>query len=413
MNAQHHHAGRSKEDPRRGGPSIYTLVFMAGSSHDKHGMPLLPKKTSLVTETAETLKQWITDGELGGKLPGELRLKARLGIGRDTLRLALKQLEAEHWISATTGRGRQRQVEQSIHPHRRRIPRRTLPVTFLSPFPVVDRIILLELEDLQMHLAEQGREMRFVSSPYLHLERPSQHLQRLVAENPSAVWMLHFVNKTTQHWFEQQGLPTLLYGTPHPGVTLPFVVNDWESAAFHSGLQLIRENHRIIAQLAFEHPIPGALAIERGLRRALDTVKGPKQLIVFRDGDSPEAVVRSLEMALRLEARPTALVLCSSSQLLTCYSWMVSKRIAVPADFSLVCVPSDSWFQDLNPPVCHYENNPKIISRLVRQKVMELLETGRVVRGSNRVPMEYRPGKTIGPAPPASARNPRTNLPKA
>jgi DNA-binding LacI/PurR family transcriptional regulator len=371
-------------------------------------MPLLPKRTSLVTETAETIKQWITDGDLNGKLPGELRLKARLGVGRDTLRLALKRLEEDHWISATTGRGRKRSVEIRHPPQHRSVAGPALPVTYLSPFPLVDRIVLLELEDLRMHLAEQGRDLRFICSQHLHLQRPGPHLKRLVEENPSVVWMLHFVNEPTQRWFEQQGLPAFIYGTPFPGVSLPFVVNDWESAAFHAGLQLTRQGHRIIAQFMFEQAIAGALAIERGLRRALAALNTPSQLLILKNDHTPGGVVRSLEMAFRLETRPTALVLCASSQLLTCYSWMVSKGIIVPADISLVCIPSDSWFLDLNPPVCHYENNPKSFARHVRQKVMELVETGRVARGSNRMRLEYKAGATIGPPPrePGQADSP-------
>lgn len=57
-------------------------------------MHWLPKRTSLAAETAVTLKKWIAEGELSGLLPGELRLKSRLGVGRDTLRLALKSLRS-------------------------------------------------------------------------------------------------------------------------------------------------------------------------------------------------------------------------------------------------------------------------------------------------------------------------------
>ena len=361
-------------------------------------MALLPKRTSLVSATAETLRRWIAEGELAGLLPGELRLKARLSVGRDTLRLALKQLQEQHWISAT-GQGRQRRVEQEHLPRRHRAWGRHLPVTFLSPFPLVDRIMLLELEDLQRHLAEQGRELRFVPSHFLHLQRPEAHLKRLVAENPSAAWMLHFVSEPTQRWFDQQELPAFIYGMPFPGVKLPFVVNDWESAAFHAGIQLARQGHRVIAQMGFEPIMPGILAIERGLRRALATLDAPSQLLMFKDDHTPQTVARLLETAFGLEVRPTALVFCGSSQLLTCYSWMTSKGVAVPADVSLVCIPSDSWFQDLCPPVCHYENNPKTFARYVRLKVMELVETGRTARGSIHVRLEYKAGATIGPAP--------------
>jgi len=363
-------------------------------------MHRLPKRTSLVAETASTLKQWIADKELSDTLPGELRLKSLLGVGRNTLRLALKMLEDEHWIS-TPGQGRQRCVQKRRLPPRYAASERRLPVTFLSPFPTVDRIILLEMEDLQMHLADQGRELRFIAPNIFHLKRPERHLARLVKENPSAAWVLHFVTEAIQRWFEQQGIPAFLYGTPYEGVNLPYVVNDWESAAFHAGLQLVRKGHRMIGLLGLASPVPGVLALERGLRRALATAKPEVRLLVLSENSSPPTVARSLETAFRLEKRPTALVFCSSSHLLTCLSWLISKGIAVPAEVSLVCVPSDSWLQELHPPVCHYENNPHYFAHHVRKRVMELVETGRVIGPSIQMRLEYVPGATIGPAPRA------------
>ena len=361
-------------------------------------MHRLPRRTSLVSETASTLKQWIAENELSELLPGELRLKSLLGVGRNTLRLALKSLEAEQWISSP-GQGRQRSVLKRQLRSSNGDAARRLPVTFLSPFPTVDRILLLEMEDLQMHLANQGRELRFIAPNIFHLHKPDRHLARLVKENPSSAWMLHFVTEPVQRWFDQRGVPAFIYGSPYPGVELPYVVNDWESAAFHAGLQLIRNRHRIVALLGFPTPIPGALALERGVRRALATGRPPAQLVVLKENTSPASVAKSLETAFHLEKRPTALVFSSSSHLLTCLSWLTSKGIAVPRDVSLVCVPSDSWFQELHPPVCHYENNPHTFAHHVRKRVMELVETGRVTGPSLQMRMEYVAGASIGPAP--------------
>ena len=120
---------------------------------------------------------------------------------------------------------------------------------------------------------------------------------------------------------------------------------------------------------------------------------------MFRDNHTPESVVRSLEAAFEARPRPTALVFSGSSQLLTSLSWMVSRRIGVPADVSLICIPSDTWFHDLNPPICHYENNAAKFSHYIRSRVMELVETGRVAHKSIRVPLEFKPGASIGPVP--------------
>src|SRR5256885_17034307 len=101
-------------------------------------MEHLPKRTSLVHETAATLKEWISTGMLSEVLPGELQLKARLGVGRDTLRLALKLLTEEGWVEAAA-KGQQRRVHAQYLGASKNAARDNLPVTFPSPHRDQDR----------------------------------------------------------------------------------------------------------------------------------------------------------------------------------------------------------------------------------------------------------------------------------
>src|SRR5262249_33458307 len=156
-----------------------------------------------------------------------------------------------------------------------------------------------------------------------------------------------------------------IYGTPAREIRLPFVVNDWESAAFHAGVQLIREGHSVIGMLQFEEPMPGSLLVARGLERALATAKPRGVLMAFPDDATPKGIAHSLEAAFAASPRPTSLVFNASNQVLTCLSWMVSRGLAAPRDVSLVSIPSDSWYHDLYPPLCYYQNNSNLFSHLV------------------------------------------------
>jgi len=356
----------------------------------------LPRRVSLVAETAATLKEWIAGGVLGETLPGELQLKSRLRVGRDTVRRSLKILEHEGWITAGQQGQQRRALRRSDAPARPAADEK-LPVTFLSPRAIVDRIILLEMDDVRKRLAEQGRELRYLAPNIFRLRRPERHLSRIVHDNPSAAWILYFVGERVQKWFEDQGIPAFIYGTPSAKSRLPYVVNDWESAAFHAGVQLARQGHTVIGVMQFAGPMPGSLLVAKGLERALATIRPIGTLLVFEDDGTPAGVVRSLETAMASEQRPTALVFNASNQLLTCLSWMVSKGLATPGDVSLVSIPSDSWYQELHPPLCYYQNNSNLFAHLVGQRVMELVETGEVTAKSVRVPLEYKPGATIGP----------------
>jgi LacI family transcriptional regulator len=221
----------------------------------------------------------------------------------------------------------------------------------------------------------------------------------MVRAHPSSAWVLYVTSEPIQRWFASQGLPAFLYEWPFPGVDLPYVVADWEAAAFHAGLQFIRQGHRIIGILEYSERRPGLIAEERGLERALATIGSEGRLVVFKDDRTPPSVARSLELAFSLKERPTALVLTRSTQVLTCFSWLASKGIRIPGDVSIIALPNDSWYADLYPPLCYYEPNVKIFSRDIAQRVLELVGTGRVTRKSIKIPLEYVAGATIGPAP--------------
>jgi DNA-binding LacI/PurR family transcriptional regulator len=361
-------------------------------------MEELPKRTSLVYETAAALKRWISTGILSDTLPGERELKERLGVSRETLRLALGLLSRDGWLAPAI-KGRHRRVQIGRLPPRETAVSARLPVTFLSPFSPVHRNTLLDLEDLRMRLAEQGRSLSFLAPGIFHLENVAGHLERLVHEHPSAAWLLYATGPVIERWFYQRRVPTFVYGSPPRGVKLPFVANDFEAAVFHAGIQLVRQGHRIIGMLECGKPFPALRAAERGLQRALSTAPAQCRVIIFKDDISPPSVARSLESAFKLRERPTALILTSAAQALTCFSWLASRGIRTPGDISIVCTINDAWFTEFHPPLSHYRSNCRIIARQIGQRVMDLINNGQIIQKSLRVQLEYVPGATIGPVP--------------
>ncbi|MDB6067069.1 MAG: transcriptional regulator [Pedosphaera sp.] len=364
-------------------------------------MEHLPKRTSLVHETAVTLKQWISAGVLSEALPGELQLKSRLGVGRNTLRLALKMLANQGWVSAAA-KGQHRRVRTGHRPPDGETAGALLPVTFISPYPIVLRVTLLKLEELRLRLAEQGRGLRFISPAIFRLKHPERHLDRLVREHPSSAWVLYSMGEAIQQWFDQKAIPTLIFGSPFPGVKLPFVVPNWETAAFHAGVQLVRQGHRVIAIMEQYARFPGLLAAERGLQQALETApdgKGKGRVVVLKDDLTGASVARAMESAFAMKNRPTALVLTRALQVLTALSWFVSRGIRVPADVSLVSLADDSWFTEFQPPIAYYRSDAKVMGHRIAERVIELVTNGQVDRKSIRIPMEFIAGATIGPTP--------------
>ena len=359
----------------------------------------LPKRNSLVHETASTLKEWIADGILNDVLPGELDLKARLRVGRDTVRLALQLLTDEAWVDPST-QGRKRRIHppQNSGINLNHHVRSWLPVSFLTPYPGELGQTLMEMEDTQKRLVEMGRSLQFVSANVYRRKDPERQLENLLQTHPSAAWVLYASSKPIQKWFAKKGLPTLIHGWPYPDINLPFVTKDWEPAGFHAGLQFIRHGHRNIGMFEYVERGVGAMLIERGLRRAIATTNQGIRLQMFKDERTPQSIAKAYETAFKLKDRPTALVLTSSNHLLTSLSWLVSKGIRVPNDVSLVVLPNDTWYSEFYPPLCHYKLNTSTFSHGMADRVLELVENGRVIHKSLEVPVEFVPGATIGPA---------------
>lgn len=356
----------------------------------------LPRRRNLAGETVATLKEWIRAGVLQEVLPGELRLKTRLGVGRDTLRLALKRLTQEGWASPPA-KGKRRRIQGGFPPAGNRAAD-PLPVTVLLPRSGELRLAGWELEGTQFVLAAHDRDLRFVSPRNLLPQQPGRQLERLVRAHPSAAWILYLADEAIQRWFAQRRHPALLYGLPADGVDLPFVAPDWEHAAFHAGIQLVRQGHQLIGLLegADHHPVPVARC---SLERALAAAEPKGRLAVFTHDGSPVSVAQSLQSVFCRQERPTALVLTQADQLLTCYSWLASQGIQVPAEVSLISLSSDRWFTALHPPVCHYQPDFQRIVRHLAERVLELAATGRVVGKSLRIRLKYVRGATLGGSP--------------
>lgn len=360
-------------------------------------MIALPKRTDLVRETIQVLKQWILAGVLKDVLPGELLLKEQLQVGRDTLRLALQALEKEGWLAAAS-QGKKRRVaarkssKAGSHPHK-------LPVMFVSPYPPEHARHLNGIDYTIKRLTDLGGEMQFVSPNIFHLKNPEKRLQSLLQTYAAAGWVLYANTPAMQRWFSKQKVATLICGQPYPGVNLPYVTLDWEPAGFHAGLQFIRHGHGHIGMFGFVERGAGAMAIESGVRRALKTSGKRAQLTMFEDERTPESIVRCYEAAFKAKDRITAMVLTSSEHLLTCLSWMVSKGIRVPADVSVVVMPYEEWYSDFYPPICHYKPNVSSYSQVLAERVAEMVQHAHVIRKSSRTPLEFVPGASIGPAP--------------
>ena len=355
-------------------------------------MSRIPHRQALPTQAAEIIVEMISSGTIKDRLPGERTLASQLQIGRDTLRAALEILETDGVISPRE-HGKRRQILTTVLQKESSTKR----VTFLSPKTLAQLPpwMLVEFDTLRELLNQRGYELLLVSPGLFHLKNPSRKLHSLVQDTESDAWILYQCPRPVQQWFDQQSIPALIRGYPQPDIQIPFIDEDWEAAAFHSGTLLKRHGHRRVGLLRPETNLAGLKATEAGLRKAFPESEGQDSIVTIVEKGSAEQVALAMNRTLRLATPPTAIVATRSRHALTLISWMAQHNLNIPRDLSLVTLASEPWYEHLLPQLSHYLSDPGNFARTVVRHILPIA-SGKSSSQTNKLLIpEYIPGKTI------------------
>lgn len=314
----------------------------------------------------------IREGELIGQLPGERVLAARLQIGRDTLRQALKLLEEGGHVSP-----RKQGKSRNIIASRQQTEGKSLKkVAFVSPKHLgeLPSWMLVEVDILRELLSQNGFQLELINPGVFHLKNPGHRLKKLVDRSNFDVWILYQCPAPLQLWFQKEGLPTIIRGYPHEGVELPFLDEDWDAAAYHAGLTLARRGHRHVGLLMPNTKLAGLAAAERGLRRAIEAegINGSVHSIV--DQMEAASTKRALGNVFQRKNPPTALVATRSRHVITSIGWLASHRLRVPQELSLIALCYEQWFEHLHPEISHYHADPNSLARSLVRRILAVAE---------------------------------------
>ena len=173
-------------------------------------MDLVPKRKSLLAATTAVLRDAIAAGEWSGELPGERKLCERMQVGRDTLRLALKQLEREGVIGrGDPGRRRPILKQSKCQSGSGRGAGKIGSIAYLTPHALerLTETSLAEVDVLRAQLADSGFRLEIVNSPAFGMKRPASSLKKLVNDSKVDAWIFHqtFLSVCSIGW-RQRGI---------------------------------------------------------------------------------------------------------------------------------------------------------------------------------------------------------------
>lgn len=355
-------------------------------------MQAVPPRPSLITHSADFLREAVARGEWQDFLPSERTLCMRLRISRPTLRAVLVQLEREGVLSAVENKKRRVLAAGGAT----RGTARPSLIALLTPVPAqsMPPFVLFWMDALRELLAEAGHQLEVHTSPHCYIAKPGGSLKKLTQRVQAATWVLFRSTAAVQRWFLDQGMPVVIAGSCAKGVALPSVDIDYRAACRHAATMLQQKGHQRIALLLPDSTHGGDTESELGFQEALAASSGGEYSVV-RHRESAEQVVQHLEAALRRRPAPTALLVARSIHTLTVVTHLLREGHKLPRDFAVVSRDDDAFLDHVVPRITRYAADPAKFARRLSRLVIELAQTGHTSTTPVRLMPDLKRGETV------------------
>lgn len=354
-------------------------------------MQAVPPRPSLITHSADFLREALRGGEWEKALPSERTLCTRMRISRPTLRAVLAQLEREGVIGpvenkrrrilavpATSGKAAASRMIALLTP----VAQQAMP-----PF------VLFWVDALRELLAEAGYQLEVHASPHCFTAKPAGGLRKLTQRVPAAAWVMFRSTPVMQRWFVAQQLPTVIAGSCGDDIGLPSVDLDYRATCRHAATMLMQKGHRRIALLLPDSAHGGDADSAMGFREAFATCEATP--CVVQHHETAEQVIESLNEALKRKPAPTAFLVARSIHTLTVVTHLLRLGHKIPRDFAIVSRDDDAFLDHVVPKVTRYSADAAKFAKRLARLVLELAQTGHTSTKPVRLMPDLRRGETV------------------
>lgn len=352
-------------------------------------MHRLPRRSSLVTQTVEVLREAILAGEWVGVLPGEHELSQRLQVSRVTLRAALTELEQDHWLKG--GQGRRREIVaaegRGAGPP---TSQRVVVMVSAAPAHQLPAAAVLWMDKLREHLADGGWLLEFQECAAAYRRQPEAALESLQARLRPAAWVLYRSTMEMQRWFADRRLPAVVAGSLHPEIKLASVDVDFAACCRHAAGRLLAAGHQRLAIVRPDTKIAGDLESVAGFEQGAG---GPVTTVLHHG--TVESVVTGLDRVFNTRNRPTGLFVFHVPHLLTVLGWLQQRGLNVPQEIAVVCRDHDPLLEHMIPVPACYAPNVNLFARKLSRLVTDRLEGGASAPRTVRIMPTFMKGGTL------------------
>ena len=361
-------------------------------------MQSIPQRQSLVSQTVEVLRQEIAQQPWGDWLPAERKLCAMFQVSRNTLRAALARLQREGLIRAEHGAGNR----ILTRPGRRKRKAPSRDVGLLSPEPL-ERLRptqTLWIDELRALLNERGCRLHVFHGAQYFRNKPGATLAKLTAQHAHSCWILTLSDEAIQRWFSDSGVPCVVAGSVHAGLSLPSRDLDHRAMCRHAAGVLLGLGHRRLALVITQSPRAGDLESEAGFREGLERSShaGASAVVGHHDG-TVDGLRRALGRLMSGQSPPTGLLVANAYHYLAVVTRLGQLGLKIPQDVSVISRDEDPFLSFVIPTPARYAINARALSKSLLEPIVDLMDGRAPARPTVRLMPEFIRGESIAGAP--------------
>jgi LacI family transcriptional regulator len=359
-------------------------------------MALNLKRTSVVAQVADAIRNEILVGAWKEWVPSERRLSETLHVSRNTCRSALSMLYREMLIEPVRGRGIR--VKHTAIPRVPQLEVHTRSVGVIIPEGIgrLRPSIAWMLEELQAELFDLGVRLNLHHSSAYYRANPQHAIENLIQKNPHDCWILVLSHRPLQKLFMDKGLPCVVSGSLYPDIRLPSVDYDYRAICRHAVGKLLSLGHRRIIFMNRRVRGAGDLESEAGfLEGSVDSRHTDVDARVVYHGDDRASVLNLTNGLFASASPPTALIVANSYCYLSVVSALARLNLQVPSDVSVIARDDDPFFEYVAPDPARYTINVSGVARRLMSIVRSLLEGRSAKFEPMRVVPRFFPGGSV------------------
>lgn len=353
----------------------------------------IPKRNSLATQAAVSIRKAIEEGTWQEHLPSERRLCEMLQVSRPTIRTALRMLAKNGLIEIRQGR-RNKLLTQPKRSSARQS--RLVGLITAEPFSHLSSATYQSISEMRGHLAEQGFTTEVIICQARNARGQRRKLEDFVRQNRPFCCVLLSVSKELQQWFATHSVPALVLGSCHPEVQLPSLDTDYRSVCRHAGGIFLSKGHRSMAFVIPNTGVAGDIASEEGFLESIKLNRhNDARATIVRHNGTAQSISAKLDALFNSAHAPTALLVAKPQHVFIVIIYLLKRGLTVPDRVSFIARDQDYILETVSPPIAQYKFEEDTFAHRLSRLMLQLVSQGYLAAEPNLIFPKYSPGGTV------------------